>query len=387
VEKKVICTGYRSYVQNYHNKFAQLTGTLAGAARGRVVACLVTARDLHVLVAKVAAAAISAENVVVVGVVTRHGARHVDKGDVGDQDAVGGLAGGAAVQVVLLDVEAIVGDAAHGDVLVGDVVDLARRVGVALDAAAVARVDEHAVAKGYTVDEVVGLAADGADGEAVPAVAVHVVDEHVGAARDGHAVILVDDLGVLDGDAVTAADAEAVAVVRGGISVGQVVGRKAGAVVQKQPVNGHPAAACDLDVMHGPVDDVQVLDNRVIDARELQEPVGLGTTAIGALAVPVGSSVALEHVSSSSRNGQARAGDLDGDKVMIGSRAKGLSAALAMGPHGKQGGTWCKFTVLPAKVTLVPFCRLVRSMLELAGVYRSWRTMSVQLATAAARST
>ena len=47
-----------------------------------------------------------------------------------DRDAVCWLAGWAAVEVVLLDIDTIVGNSGQSDVLVGDVVDLNNKVSV-----------------------------------------------------------------------------------------------------------------------------------------------------------------------------------------------------------------------------------------------------------------
>lgn len=313
---QVICTSKKRIIDG---NFAWID-CLAGAARAGVVAAGVATGDENVLVGEVRARSVTAEDVVVVRVFINNGARHIDEGDVGDDDAVGGLAGGATVEVVLLDIEAVVGNATHGDVLVGDVGDQARGVGVALDAGAVARVHEPAVAEDDAVDRVVRLAADRADGQAVASLAVHVVHDNVGAAGDSYAVVLVDDVGVLDGDAVTARHAESVAVVGGGFTVRQVIGLETFAVVHVQAVDCHVAAAAgDLDTVDGPVLDVQALDKGVGHTSQLDEPVGLGSATVGALAVPVGGSVALEHVSLGSRDGQAGARDLDGKEIMVGS--------------------------------------------------------------------
>ena len=90
---------------------------------GRVVAAVIAATgDVHISEDKVGAAAVTAEDVVVLAVA--HGTGDVDESDVLDLNAVGRVAGGTAVLVVLLDVDAVVGDAGQGDILVADVVDL-----------------------------------------------------------------------------------------------------------------------------------------------------------------------------------------------------------------------------------------------------------------------
>lgn len=86
-----------------------------------------------------------------------------------DWDAAGGGAGGRAVLVVLLDDDAVRGDAAEGDVLVGDRGDLAGRFVDGLDADAVGGGGDAAGGDDDIFDGVVAAAADGADGEAVAA--------------------------------------------------------------------------------------------------------------------------------------------------------------------------------------------------------------------------
>jgi hypothetical protein len=71
--------------------------------------------------------------------------------------------------------------------------------------------------------------------------------------------------------------------------------------------------------VNGPVLDVEALDNGIRDTGQLDEPVGLVATTVGTQAVPVGGTVALEHVTLGSLNGQSRAPNLDGKEVMVGS--------------------------------------------------------------------
>lgn len=112
---------------------------LCGASAGGEVAAaaLATSGDLGVLEGDVRAAAITAKNVVVVGVATGSSTLNIDEVDAADVDAFGRRTGRAAVEVVLLDINAVGVDVGEGDVLVSDVGDGASGVGVGLDAAAI----------------------------------------------------------------------------------------------------------------------------------------------------------------------------------------------------------------------------------------------------------
>lgn len=81
----------------------------------------------------------------------------LDAGDskVGDWDASGGGTGRAAVLVVLLNDDTVLGDVAQGDAAVGDAGDLAGSAGDRLDTDAVVRVADLAVRNEHSVDGVV----------------------------------------------------------------------------------------------------------------------------------------------------------------------------------------------------------------------------------------
>jgi hypothetical protein len=122
----------------------------------------------------VGARAGAAEDVVVLGAARRRAGDLVQL-EVRDRDASGRLAGGRAVLVVLLDDDAVLGDAGERDAGVGDVGDGARRAVHGLDPYAVLRVDHLRVCERHVLDRVVVAAAHGADGEAVATVAVQVL--------------------------------------------------------------------------------------------------------------------------------------------------------------------------------------------------------------------
>jgi hypothetical protein len=98
----------------------------------------------------------------------------------------------------LLDVDTVDGDVFNADVFEQDVVDVSSGVLVGLDACAVLGVQDDGVAEDHVCYVVVGLAAYRSNGEAVAAVAVHVVDDDVVATGDGYAIVLVDDDAVAD---------------------------------------------------------------------------------------------------------------------------------------------------------------------------------------------
>lgn len=303
------------------------------ASISRVVAALVSTRNFDVRKRKVGAAATSAENVVIV-CIALHGSSDILKHNVGDVDTVGGLAGWATVEVILLHVQTVVANVGHGDVAVGDVGDAAGGARVCLDAHAVLRVDEDGILKEDAVDGVVGLAADGADGEAVAARAVHVGDGDLGARGDGDAVVLVVDGDVTQGDVVGGANVEAVRVVGGGEAVADGVGGVAYAVVEDQVGEGDVLVAGHVEQVGGPVLDVQVLEGRVRGVLDDDEVVGFGAAAVGAETVPVGGAITIDDGVGGAADGDVVARDDDGVEVLVGGVAKGGGAGEDDGGGG-----------------------------------------------------
>jgi hypothetical protein len=98
---------------------------LRRAATGRVIAAagLTTTGDRNISEGESRAATITTENVVVIGIVS-NSTSHISESNVTDSDSVGGLSSGATVEVVLLDIDTVVGDARHSDVLVDNIADL-----------------------------------------------------------------------------------------------------------------------------------------------------------------------------------------------------------------------------------------------------------------------
>ena len=101
----------------------------------------------------------------------------------------------------------------EGDALVNDVMDRALGVGDGLDADTVVGVNDLRVKNLHGVNDVVGTAADGADGETVATVAVAASESDVFTTVDGKTVVLVVDGGTGDGDVLRVTDIESVSVV------------------------------------------------------------------------------------------------------------------------------------------------------------------------------
>lgn len=94
-------------------------------AAGRIVAAagFTTASNGDTRERKVRAAIGATKNIVVFGVIGSC-ACHISESDSGDSHSVGRLASGAAIEIILLDIDTVVCDSRDGDVLVNDVADL-----------------------------------------------------------------------------------------------------------------------------------------------------------------------------------------------------------------------------------------------------------------------
>ena len=178
-------------LDNQHHRTGVLITCLANLAGSgvrhalAVLASLATA-DVNTRPGPIGAG--SAQDVDTLGIVFDRASDAV-QGDLRDRDTIRGGASWAAVLVVLLDLDAVLGDAGQGDVAVGDAGDLARLAGDGLDADAVGGVFDGGGLDVDVGDGVVVAAADGADGEAVAAGA--------GAASEGQTVDGVDSQAVL----------------------------------------------------------------------------------------------------------------------------------------------------------------------------------------------
>ena len=98
---------------------------LRRATSGRVVAgaSLTTTSNRNIRESEAGAAIITTEDIVVIGIIGAS-TGDISESNVTDADAVGGLPSGAAIEIVLLDVDTVVGDTGHGNVLINNVADL-----------------------------------------------------------------------------------------------------------------------------------------------------------------------------------------------------------------------------------------------------------------------
>lgn len=302
---------------NHQNRFAPINQPneatneasvkrLASSARaaGDVGAggALDTASDLVAGPLPVGAGALTAKDI---SLNTLGGHRASDAGnlEVGDGDTGGGLAGRGAVLVVLLDDDTVLGDVGEGDVLVGDVGDGASSARDGLDADTVVRVDDLGVLNDNVLDDVVGAATDGADGQTVTTRAGASNEVDVGARVDGKAVILVLDVGVGDGDASGAADVESVSVVA-------TVGDITSGVVDGDVVKGEVSGTIDGETLNRGVLDVQVGNGGLLHGVGVEE-LGLLLAAVGTLAIPPLGAVTIDNVAGSTLDGDLGTGDRD----------------------------------------------------------------------------
>lgn len=170
-----------------------LTGSTAAAGDVGALAARLATRHLDARPLPVRAGSRSAEDVDVGGR-GRDGTGDLGHGEARDGHAGRGGAGGAAVLVVLLDHDTVLGDTAEGDSGVGHAGHGASGAVNGLDAHAVLRVANLGVGDGHRLDGVVLAAADGADGQAVATNAGAASEGDVCTGVDGKAVILVLDV-------------------------------------------------------------------------------------------------------------------------------------------------------------------------------------------------
>lgn len=253
----------------------------------RVVAALQAASDVHPGKSNVVTARIAAENIVVISIAL-HRAHNVLKQDVGDVNPVGRHSRGAAVEVILLDVQTVVADVEHGDVAIDNVGHRPGRVGVGLDAHAVLRVEHHAVLEQDAVDRVVGFAADGPDRQAMAARAVHVGHGDLGAGRHGYTVVLVVHGNVAQRDVVGGTNIKPVRVVRCGQAIADGVGGVTCTVIQEEVGEGEVLVGGHIEQVCRPVHNNQVSEGRVRGVLNNKEMVRLDRAAVRAQSIPVG---------------------------------------------------------------------------------------------------
>lgn len=199
-----------------------------------------------------------------------------------DDNAVGWVASWPTVEVVLLYIDTIGCSVGDGDVLIGDVGDVAGSLGlyqsqydvstsilrfvagtyVGFDPRTILAVQNLGVLEHDVGHVVVALTADRADRQTMPARAVHVVDGDMVARGDSHAVVLVDDATVGEHNVGVATEVKPIGVVRCGEAAGYGVWSITSGVVQVEVGHGQSTRAGDGKAVCRPVLDMQVVDKR-----------------------------------------------------------------------------------------------------------------------------
>jgi hypothetical protein len=164
--------------------------------------------NINIIDVEVLTTSLSTQDVVIPSFLSRS-TSNIPNRDILDQHSIRWVARWASVEVILLDVDTVDRNILHADVLEKNVGDEAGGVGVALDARAVFGVQHNRVLEGDVGHVVERLTTDGTDGQAVAAVAVHVVDHDVVAASHRYAIVLVDDDAVADYGVVRSPNTEA----------------------------------------------------------------------------------------------------------------------------------------------------------------------------------
>lgn len=164
------------------------------------------------------------------------------------------------------------------------------------------------VVKCDRLDSVIGTSTNRADRQPMSTRADRVLDRDVRARVDGHAVILVVDIGARDDDVGAIANVESVCVLAKGV---------ARLVVDGHVGDGQAVGVVDRHGLNGRVVNVQVRDGRVCEVVRVEE-LGLGHAARAALAVPPVLAVAVEVGARGAFNGDAGAFDLEERAVPLG---------------------------------------------------------------------
>lgn len=154
--------------------------------------------------------------------------------------------------------------------------------------------------------------------------AVEVVDNNLGAASDSNAVVLVVDGDVLQRHVITRGNIETIAVVSGRVAIAGRIGLISRRVVQGQAGDCEVLDVCYLKAVDRPVLDVEIGDLGVVDLLDDEEVVGLVLSTIGALAVPVSRTIALDDMAFGAGDGDVGTGNDDGVEVIVVGIAKSL---------------------------------------------------------------
>lgn len=129
---------------------------------------LLSPSDLHIVPSPVRAATRSAKKIDISGL-TIHSTSNALQFYIRNSDTVRGLTRRLTILVILLDNDAVIGDAGHDNVGVGDLRHGASGTGDSLDPNGVLGIAHGGVLNRDILDDVVGAVADRADGETVAA--------------------------------------------------------------------------------------------------------------------------------------------------------------------------------------------------------------------------
>lgn len=142
-----------------------------------------------------------------------HSPRHILKQNIRDNHSIRRTPSWPSIEIVLLDIDAIVRDSREENVGVRDIGDESSGVEITLDPRAVRGVDERRVGKEDVGDTVVRLSSNTPNTQPMASRAKHVANGDPIPARDSHAVILVKHGRVGDSNVSASTYAKAVGVV------------------------------------------------------------------------------------------------------------------------------------------------------------------------------
>lgn len=156
-----------------------------------------TSRNVDVFNRDILATSLSTKNVIIPSLF-RRSTLYIPDRNIFDQDAIRRIACRASVQIILLNINTIDRDVLYADVLKQDIRYEPSCIRVSFDPCAVLRIENHGIGERDVGHVVVGFSANGSDGQAVTAVAIHVIDKDVIATGDSDAIVLVDHCAVAD---------------------------------------------------------------------------------------------------------------------------------------------------------------------------------------------
>lgn len=263
---------------------------LARHSRGNIGAsrALLASSDAIARESPVRARTLSTQQVDV-GTARRHRSLDVLDRQIGDRDTSSGLASRAAVLVVLLNDNTVLGNVLQSDVRVRDISDLAGSAVDSLDANAVVGVGDGGGGDGNALDDVVGAATNRANRQAMATRASALGEGDVLTRVNSETIVLVLDVGARNHHIRRRTNIE---------SIGVVTQLGASRVVHGDIDDLQVCGGVDAHELHGGVLDVEVLDGGLLE-RVCVKHLGLGLAAVAALAVPPLGAIAVNDVTRS----------------------------------------------------------------------------------------